>query len=172
MVKWCSDWLNSDKKDCSGNFLRLWASNKSDTSAHCHICSCDLKFVSLRIQALLQHAASPKHKTKADIRFSNTVWDLAPHPQPFSITSCAPPIVVLNLSLSDKVTAAVTSWLFKVDGNNLSLLREMGRTPLLFQRMFSDRAIANKFTMSRQKASYTVSDGIGPLLEKKLLKIL
>lgn len=67
------------------------------------------------------------------------------------------------------MTAAEATWLFKVAENDLSL-RDTDKTPLLFQRMFPDSAVANKFAMSRQKASYTVADGIGPFLEKKIIE--
>jgi len=169
MVKWCNHWL--DRKDDSGNFLRLWASKKDDSFAHCHICSCDLKFSALGIHALLQHAAKPKHSTKADVRFSNTVRHLAPRAEASSSasTSSASSTLLFDLSLSDKVTAAETTWLFKVAENDLSL-RDADRTPSLFQKMFPDSAIANKFAMSRQKASYTISDGIGPFLEKEIIE--
>ncbi|XP_065640869.1 uncharacterized protein LOC124819158 [Hydra vulgaris] len=58
-------------------------------------------------------------------------------------------------------------WLFKVSDNDLAL-RHCDNTPILFQRMFPDSKISQCFTMSRQKASYILQDGLGPLLEKRL----
>ena len=129
MLKWSSDWL--DKKDGDGNFLRLVASMKNDTAAHCHLCSNELKFTKLVVHALLQHASTPKHKTNAALRFSHTVRHLVPRLSLTASTSSASSPLVLDLSLPDKVTAAETSWL-------LRLLKTTSRcvTPIEHHRFF------------------------------------
>ena len=177
MVKWSNTWLN--KKDNNGTLIRLWASKKDETYASCNVCSCELKFSTLGFHALLQHSTKPKHKAKADVRFSSLMQHFTAQRstsstsnQRASSSSTATTgtrTLVLDLSLNDKVTAAETTWLFKVAECDLSL-RDADQTPEMFKRMFPDSAIANSFTMSRQKASYNIQDGIGPLLKENIVK--
>ena len=174
MVKWSNSRL--DKKDNNGTLVRLWASKENDTYARCNVCSCELKFSTLGFHALLQHSTKPKHKAKADVRFSSSIQHFTfqgstsstsnQSASSSSTTSTGIRTLVLDLSLNDKVTAAETTWLFKIAECDLSL-RDTDQTPEMFKRMFPDSAIANSFTMSRQKASYNIQDGIGPLLKKK-----
>ena len=72
--------------------------------------------------------------------------------------------MILNASQKDSAEAM---WMFNVEEQDYSL-RSCDGVPKLFQTTFSDSNIAKGFTMSRQKASYIVSDGRAPLLGKRL----
>ena len=76
-------------------------------------------------------------------------------------------IMILNASQKDKISSAEAVWMFKVAEQNYSL-RSCDGVPKLFLTMFSDSNIAKGFTVSRQKASYIVFDGLGPFLGKRL----
>ena len=175
MVKWSNTWL--DKKDCNGTLIGLWASKKDETYACCNVCSCELKFCTLGFHALLQHSSKPKPKAKANVRFSSSIQhftaktntSLSSNQDANAPSTSTCTLLVLDLSHNDKVTPAETTWLFKVATSDLSL-RDTDQTPEMFKSMFPDSAIANSFTMSRQKASYNIQDGIGPLLKENIVK--
>ena len=62
-------------------------------------------------------------------------------------------------------------WLFKVAKKDMSF-RDCDNTPIFFQNMFSNSAIARSFSMSNGKASYVMQDGLGPLLASWLCESL
>ena len=66
------------------------------------------------------------------------------------------------------VSAAEAKWLFKISKRDMTL-RDCDFTPELFRQMFPDSQVAKQFSMSRQKASYVLQDGLGPLLSKWLV---
>ena len=49
-------------------------------------------------------------------------------------------------------------------------LQVCDNVPLLFQKMFPDSQIPKEFTISKNKASYVLQDGLGPLLANWLCK--
>nr|XP_047132603.1 uncharacterized protein LOC124811287 [Hydra vulgaris] len=143
-----------------------WIKNKVAThESICKLCKSDLKFSSVCFQALYQHSSKPKHKSVSDLRFSKTACHLYVDSNKNSIGG--EKVIQLEFSINEKISAAEAMWLFKVAENDLAL-RHCDNTPILFQRMFPDSKISQGFTMSRQKASYILQDGLGPLLEKRL----
>ena len=74
--------------------------------------------------------------------------------------------MILDAFQKDKISSAEAVWMFKFVEQGCSI-RSYDGVPKLFQTMFSDSNIAKGFTMSRQKASYIVYDGLGPLLWKR-----
>ena len=109
MVKWSNTWLN--KKDNNGTLIRLWASKKDETYASCNVCSCELKFSTLGFHALLLHSTKPKHKAKADVRFSSLMQHFTAQGSTSSTSNqrassstatTGTRTLVLDLSLNDK----------------------------------------------------------------------
>ena len=74
---------------------------------------------------------------------------------------------ILDASQKDKISSTEAMLMFKVPEQNYSL-RSCDVVPKLLQSMFSDSNIFKGFTMSRQKALYIASNGLGPLLGKSL----
>ncbi|XP_047132571.1 uncharacterized protein LOC124811258 isoform X3 [Hydra vulgaris] len=163
MVKWNDVWL--EKLDKNLVKIQLWAEKRNSEYAICKLCKSDLKFSSVGFQALYQHSSKPKHKSVSDLRFSKTASHLYVDSNKNSIGG--EKVIQLEFSTNEKISAAEAMWLFKVAENDLAL-RHCDNTPILFQRMFPDSKISHGFTMSRQKASYILQDGLGPLLEKRL----
>ena len=73
----------------------------------------------------------------------------------------------LDPSLNDKVSAAEAMWMFKLAEEDYSF-RSCDNTKQLFGNMFTEGPTAANFTMCRTKASYLISDGIGPLLATEI----
>ena len=162
MVKWSSSWL--EKTDSNGVKLKLWVMKKDEEHAHCKLCSADLKYVTQGFQAMIQHSRKPKHKTVSDLRFGNDVRRFSKA----SESSSTKEVVTLDPTVSEKVSAAEAKWLFKISERDMTL-RDCDFTPELFRQMFPDSQVAKQFSMSRQKASYVLQDGLGPLLSKWLV---
>ena len=164
MVKWSDSWL--EKSDNNNIAIKLWAEKKDVTHARCRLCDRLLKYSVQGFQCLIQHAEKSKHKELSDARFG-------PNSRCLALESTAAPgkkervVVTLDASLSDKVSAAEATWLFKVAESDFSF-RDCDNTPLLFRKMFSDPEVCKHFTMGRDKASYLFQDGIGPLLAEYL----
>ena len=164
MVKWSSSWL--EKIDSNGVKLKLWVTKKDEKHAHCKLCSADLKYVTQGFQAMIQHSKKPKHKTVSDLRFGNDVRRFSKSSE--SHSSSKKEVVTLDPTFSEKVSAAEAKWLFKMAERDMTL-RDCDFTPELFRQMFPDSQVAKQFSMSRQKASYVLQDGLGPLLSKWLV---
>lgn len=166
MVNWSDSWL--EKVDFNNVKVRLWVEKKNGCIgyAHCRLCNADLKFASQGFQAILQHSKKPKHKTVSDLRYGNNVRRFTTETSNV-ITATKNKTVTFDASVKDKGSAAEAIWLFKVAESDFSL-RDCDQTPALFQKMFPDSEICKLFSMSREKASYVLQDGFGPLLGKKL----
>ena len=128
-----------------------------------------MKFSSQGFQSIQQHSKKPKHKTLSDICFGNTVCHFQSTSSTSSSTTDKNNIVTLSASFKEKVSAAEAMWVFKVSEEDMTF-RDCDNTPALFQNMFSDSTISKSFSMSREKASYILQDGLGPLLSKWLCK--
>ena len=63
-----------------------------------------------------------------------------------------------------KIFSAEPSWLCKIAEEDFSL-RLCDDLNLLFKKMFPHSGIAERFTLSRQKASYVNCDGLSQLFE-------
>lgn len=145
--------------------IKLWATKKDEDYARCTLCNCHLKYSSQGFQCLMQHSQKPKHKRISELRFGASSIHLASKPSTDSTKSQQ--CISIDPSLKDKVSAAEAMWLFKVAENDLSF-RDCSSTPKLFQNMFPDSDICKRFTMSKDKASYVLQDGLSPLLSEWL----
>ena len=173
-VKWNELWLSG--KDANGVLIRKWASKHDDQHFWCQICNKSLKFISGK-QALINHSKMESHKSLSDTVYSQKQSRLvvsssaSSAPKSGSSTSSSPPIIVLDAALEEKALSAEAKWLFKIARDDITL-RSCDNTQELFSSMFSDSEIAKKFTMSRTKASYCITDALSPLLLKKLIEDL
>ena len=170
MVKWCESWL--ERQDENGIKLKYWAQKRDNEHARWILCYCDVKFSKSGIHALMQHVGYSKHKKISNVRFPSTAChiDVEPNPSSNTVTKGQGTIKLDHL-VNDKATAAEATWLFKVAESDMSL-RDCDGSPLLFKHMFPDSRRYAKFTLGLQKALYVIQDGLGPLLESKLLKVL
>ena len=165
MVKWSDSWLGLiDKNNVK---IQLWANKYDNEYALCTLCSSKLKYSGEGVQALLQHSTNPKHKSVSDGKFSKTQVHIIASKN--NEEAPRKGIITLDPSENDKITSAEARWMFKVAAGDYSL-NSCENTPVLFQRMFPDSSICEKFTMSKQKASYIASSGLGPLMAKQLCK--
>jgi hypothetical protein len=178
MVLWQEAWLSQIDKN--GIKFGEYIIKKNDHYATCTICKKDLKFSRKGLQSVFNHSGFERHKVQPDLRFGENVRRLQVHfvnatssqATSFQATSSQAstrtPKLVVQPSVLNGVKSAEAKYLFKVAECDYSF-RSTDDTPELFTEMFPDSKIAEKFTMSRTKASYCVSDGIGPLLLKKLI---
>ena len=74
----------------------------------------------------------------------------------------------LLLSEKDKVNAAETHFILAVAKCNVPFTFSDTATEI-FPKMFADSKLANEFSVSRTKASYIISDGIGPFFKEGLI---
>ena len=184
MVNWVDAWM--EKTDASNIKVGLWAKKKNKEYTFCLLCSADVKFSKQGFQSLVQHSKYTKHHQLSDSRFASNVRRFVVNKTKPScsasatsravVVSCSTNItagamaaktVGLDNTLDNKVTAAEAMWLFKVAEKDLSL-RDCNHMPQLFQNMFPDSKISQKFSMSKDKASYVFQYGLPPLLGEKI----
>ena len=184
MVNWVDAWM--EKTDASNIKVGLWAKKKNKEYTFCLLCSADIKCSKQGFQSLIQHSRYTKHRQLSDSRFASNVrrfvvnktkpsCSVSTTSRAVAVSSStivpaggmAAKTVSLDNTLDNKVTAAETMWLFKVTEKDLSL-RDCNHMPQLFQNMFPDSEISQKFSMSKDKASYVFQDGLRPLLGEKI----
>ena len=68
--------MRLEKLDMNQVRIKLWAEKKNSEYALCKLFLSELKHSSVIFQVLFQHSTKPKHKSVADIRFSNTACHL------------------------------------------------------------------------------------------------
>ena len=73
----------------------------------------------------------------------------------------------MDASVTKKSFSAEASWLYKIAEKDF-FLRSRDELNLLFKKMFHDSRIVERFTLSRQKASYVIRDGLSPLLVREI----
>lgn len=170
MVKWSDTWLN--KVDMNGVQMKLWATKKNDDYASCAFCASDIKYNTAGFHALYQHSGKGKHKEVSKNVVSSNAARIKVNVVPTSDKDVPKRTqLTIDCSLKDKASAAEATWVFFTAENDLTLRCSDG-SPAMFQRMFPDSKITQEFTMSRQKCSYVIQDGIGPLLLRQLCQTL
>ena len=145
--------------------LKRWLKKQYSEYGYCMLCNREVKYATSGVQAFIQHATKKIHKERSDAKFGDNQVHIAGNPSSSSSEVSKEKEIILDRSLADKVTGAEAMWVFKLAQQDYSL-RSCENIPLLFKRMFPDSEVAKKFTMGRAKASYVVSDGLGPLIGK------
>ena len=159
MVKWSNTWL--EKFDKNNIKIKLWTEYKSTTHAFCRLCNSELKFDQQWFQVLYQNSGKPKHENISKLALGNNHSRTASKTASSGSQKC----LLLDQTYQDRVSSAETIWFFKVAEEDMAL-RDCDNVPVLFQKMFPDSQIAKEFTISKNKASFILQDGLRPLLAK------
>ena len=155
-------WL--ERSDNNGHSIGQWLKeDKSPYSVTCTLCSTSFRCDNSGLKQVLSHADGKGHKTKAKQRFSKNQVHFSTSENPGSI-------VLQGRSHNDQVTVAEAAWCMKVAASNYSY-NSCEDLPELFHFMFPC-PYARDFTLSRSKASYVISDGLGPYFQELLCQTL
>ena len=104
----------------------------------------------------------------SNVRFSSTARHIYVKSNPSSNGATkVQGTIKLDRSVNDKATAVNVTWLVKATESDMSSL-DCDDSPVLFKHMFPDSRIWEKSAVGRQKASYVIHDGLGPLVESKI----
>ena len=168
-MKFNKAWL--DKCDNDKFRIGLWcmAVKDDDYKAYCTLCSKAFAVDTSGLSQVLQHAKKgSKHSAIAKCKFSGSQQHFQ-RMGPTSSTSGAPSsIPLIAMTHAEQVTKAEIVWLLKVCASDYSL-SSCDDLPNTFQEMFQG-AISQDFSLSSSKASYLISDGLGPYFIKKLVE--
>ena len=184
-IKWNELWL--EKIDQQGQKCGTWAIKEDSDYVRCKLCACKFKYSGSGGIKLIEHSRVDKHRENFELSRTNHVIASQPSTSTdsSSISSSSndqqaatlPPPLPLKLDnpVNAKARSAEAKWLFKVAESDYSL-RSCDHTPELFSSMFKPlvhkkcdcRAIFDHFSLSRTKASYCISDRLGPLVMEKL----
>ena len=147
--------------------VNLWASREGKEHFRCILCNTSLKYSRQGFQAIEQHS---KHTNQSDLRFNKKQPRFSTQDAACASTEAQKPAIVFNNpALDDKQRVAETMWLFKVAEHDFSF-RSCEQLSSLFQAMFPDSLIGKSFTMGRSKASYSVTEALGPMMQEKIYK--
>ena len=169
-------WLSH--KDHHGVTISEWCCAHTSTTVKCLYDGAEIDFSTQGLHALIQHSKTKKHmcvhasKTSSDnmklisvapgVKSKNTSSSSSFFLKPGSSMS-------LGLPLKDRITNAEIYWALKVASADFSL-RSCDNICELFRAMFDcDVTKSNDFSFGRSKASYVISDGLGPHLLKMLI---
>ena len=172
MVKSKDSWLEAE--DSNGVRLNLWLQKDDEYHGYCKLCRCQVKCNTQSAQAFTQHSHRKKHKDISDIRFSPSQVHISGKAEWSTSTEMkksTSKTMILDASQKDKISSAVAIWMFKFAEQDYSL-RLCDDVPKLFLTMSSDGNIAKGFTILRQTVSCIVSDGLQPLLGKRLCNVI
>ena len=155
-------WL--ERSDNNGHSIGQWLKeDKSPYSVTCTLCSTSFRCDNSGLKQVLSRADGKGHKTKAKQRFSKNQVHFSTSENPGSI-------VLQGRSHNDQVTVAEAAWCMKVAASNYSY-NSCEDLPELFHFMFPC-PYTRDFTLSRSKASYVISDGLGPYFQELLCQTL
>ena len=153
--------------------LKHWLSRLDDKYGY--LCSSKLKYSSGGKQGFLSYAKTDDHQKLSTAKYSSSQVHIEIGSTGTSTSSVESSTsgsngnntIRLDPSLNDKVSAAEAMRMFNVAEEDYSF-RSCDNTNQLFGNMFTDSPTAANFTMCRTKASYLISDGIGPLLATEI----
>ena len=171
-VKWNNDWLG--KVDDNGAIIKTWCRNDTSVNFYCRWCASSVSFASQGLCALKQHAMTAGHKKLHDEIHDKTTPRIAPvtpsTSAPVSSGGFFQPVIGLQRSLADRTTDAEVIWMMKVASSDYSL-NSCENLKETFHKMFNCDITKNKeFSLGRNKVSYCLSDGLGPLMLSNLCK--
>lgn len=149
--------------------------------AFCHVCKRDIDISSMGESALSSHCKGKKHTELMKVLSatvpvsslfssnSKSMSDQTSSPSATSSNTVPTPCVSVE-SLSSTKTEAMKAevlWTLKVVTSHYSFKSCEGNS-VLFQRMFSDSAVARQFSCGERKTAYLAAFGIGPYLQSSL----
>ncbi|MEW8547687.1 MAG: hypothetical protein AB2693_29620 [Candidatus Thiodiazotropha sp.] len=154
--------------------LRQHSTGKKHRSSSLHLWS-DEKTVGTKVQAPLTNfitkvsggqADTKKEQSEVDINNNEQNLTIPPPPTPSTSSSVT---VEKWIGVGEQVAKAEALWTMKCATSNYSF-SSSDKTPELFQNMFPDSIIAKNFSISHQKVSYLLSDGLGPYFQQSTVK--
>lgn len=145
---------------------KLWIKKVSSGFAHCKLCKSDIALGSMGKTAIDSHAKGKAHKalvkaaeetTRVNFSVPNTSADTRAQP-------------VRSVLVADHVTreanlASEITWTLKMAHSNLSFHSSEGISRI-FQQMFPDSAMAEKFALGETKSMYLMCFGLGPFCRR------
>ena len=177
-TKFNHSWLG--KTDCNGHLLRTWCAkdSSSDFAGYCLLCKKTIQCGNNGAVQILKHAEGQKHKDIAKMKISTSSTQMffnVSKDKPTTsqgggdvVAGSSKEIPLLTKPQKDQVMTAEILWAMKVAaaGFTFSACDDL---PELFAAMFPG-AISEKFSMSKSKVSYMLSDGLGPFFRTNLCK--
>jgi hypothetical protein len=173
-TKFNETWLN--KSDENGDPIKTWLKKgSSETTFICILCRTgDLDCANKGWKAVEQHMQKEKHKKNLNAVKNNSkfISSVSTATTPFTSTNT---IQLANqnksLAFDDQITKAELLWALKSVQHGFSY-KSSDNTRELFQTMFPDSKIAEKFSIQHSKMSYVISHGIGPYFRNQLVEDL
>ena len=165
------------QNDEVGNQIGNWCQKESESSAHCIICNKSFSISNSGFSQIRQHFKGERHKSEARYKMGKNVSYLSftrkvstPTSEEQSSSGSSSKQLKLQPAIADQATSAEILWMLKVSQSDYSLSSCDG-LPQLFRKMFPCPA-SEEFSLCRTKASYIMSDGVGPLMLKMLVEDL
>ncbi|CAF0854255.1 unnamed protein product [Adineta steineri] len=173
-TKFNETWL--DKSDENGNSVKTWLKKgSSETTFICILCRTgDLDCANKGWKAIEQHMHKEKHKKNLNAVKNNSKF-IFPVSTATTNSTSANTIQLANqnksLAFDDQITKAEILWALKSVQHGFSY-KSSDNTGKLFQTMFPDSKIAEKFSIQHAKMSYVISHGLGPYFRNQLVEDL
>ena len=186
---WNESWLS--QTDSNGDQLSEWVVHESRETMYCRWCKKKgISFSNQGIQQVKQHAKSQKHRLVADVKKrrnvtqqvlvstsaaeldgqNNSQQGVPQQRNRFVIQSLAAPATHprMELSISDRVTAAETLLVLKAVESNYSY-NSMNDWKDILSKADPKSDIFPKIQLSDRKVSYVVSKGFYPYFHEQLV---
>ena len=173
-TRFSADWLSST--DGNGDTISQWCEGVRDDpfSAKCTVCCKTFSIANMGIGQLQAHCQGKKHQTAMTGRKGQTVFNL-PAPVCDSNAGSTSHQNMLTLSkvkgshwlpvgLDDKTRRAEALLVMQLAASNYSY-SSYDNIADVCKAAFSDSEIAQNLKMNKKKASYTISDGLGPYFQ-------
>lgn len=153
-----------ESEDCTTSKVGTWCrKGRTDYTGYCVLCKKELSCDNAGLEQILQHARGKKHQDFVNSMKSQT--KILPMAAISKATGAKIPQVHFH---AEDVLKAEILWCLQIAKPNFSLLSCEGITDT-FQAMFAGD-IAKDMQLSRTKASYVLSDGLGPYFLRELVK--
>ena len=136
-------------------------------AARCSLCNTDFDISNMGTAAVMSHMKGAKHSRVAQLRSTSPMGQfvVAQTPAASSATAAAaddrPAATLDSFVATDAVHSAEAYWVMNVVDKNYSF-KSCSAIGDLFQAMFPDSGIAQKFSVSERKCSYVSAFGIAP----------
>lgn len=162
--------LNLDvfkEKDCNGDFISIWCiAGKKPEEAICTICNTTINCTHHGSSAVKRHAGNKKHID--DCNKNRNKDGVLMKPSQKRIEFVDKKGIQYELTHAEKVSAAEVQFAVALATKGIQYAFSDVAT-MLFPKMFTDSKIAKDFTCCKTKASYLISDGLGPHFKENLL---
>uniref|UniRef100_L7M0A4 HAT C-terminal dimerisation domain-containing protein n=1 Tax=Rhipicephalus pulchellus TaxID=72859 RepID=L7M0A4_RHIPC len=157
-----------EETDSNGDPIKLWCqAGPKSSEAKCVLCNIIISCAQHGTSAVKRHAGAKMH-LKSTEKHRNADGKLV-RPKTVQATLNFSGEAAASFSLSDNVARAEALFALSlvVKGVPFSYAETAFKT---FPAMFPDSRIAEKFTCGRTKATYLISDGLGPCFRQKVLE--